>query len=52
MSLDPKKTYSLQPTREYEIRGGPLAKNLGEVDVKILAEIVRSGPEDSNAQRR
>lgn len=52
MTLDPKKTYSLLPTRTYSVPGGPLAKNLGEVEVKKLADIRRGDAEDLEASRR
>ena len=42
----PKKTTTLQEPREYAIPGGPQAKNLGEVEVRILAEIVRGSEDD------
>ena len=42
----PKKTTTLQPARSYAIPGGPKAKALGEVEIKILAEIARGGPDD------
>lgn len=38
----------LQPPRSYALPGGPQAKNLGKVEVKILAEIERGGPDDHN----
>lgn len=47
-----KKTLGLQPTREYFIPGGPLAKNLADVDVKILAEIKRGSEKDNNRNQR
>jgi hypothetical protein len=37
---------SQQPPRSCEIPGGPKARNLGEVEVKKLAEIERGGPDD------
>lgn len=37
---------ALQPARTYEVPGGPYAKNLGEVQVEILAEIERGGEGD------
>jgi hypothetical protein len=52
MSTESKKTLALQPTREYHVPGGPLAKNLGKVDVYVLAEIRRGGDEDLAGQRR
>lgn len=39
---------SLQPPRTYQIPGGPAARNLGKVEVKVLAEIERGGPDDHN----
>lgn len=38
---------TLQPLREYEMPGGPLARDLGAVDVIKLAEIERGGPRDT-----
>lgn len=35
------------PARSYEIPGGPLARDLGSVDVYKLAEIARGGKNDS-----
>jgi hypothetical protein len=37
---------SLQPSRSYQLPGGPYAKSLGSVDVKVLAEIERGGDDD------
>lgn len=37
---------SLPPARTYAVPGGPLAKDLGEVDVCKLSEIERGGPHD------
>lgn len=42
---------SIQDTRTYQVPGGPLAKNLGETEVKVLAEIRRGGPYDGEAGR-
>jgi len=42
------KRISLQPARSYELPGGPYAKDLGSIDVKILAEIERGGAGDAN----
>ncbi|MDO8614628.1 MAG: hypothetical protein Q7T33_02690 [Dehalococcoidia bacterium] len=38
---------SLPPARSYEVPGGPLAKDLGKVDVYKLAEIARGGEHDN-----
>lgn len=48
MPSDAEKTLSIQPTRSYQIPGGPYAKNLGETTVKVLAEVRR---EDDGAGR-
>jgi len=37
---------SLQPARSYAVPGGPLARDLGQVDVKKLSEIERGGAHD------
>jgi hypothetical protein len=37
---------TLAPTREYHIPGGPIARSAGKVEIKILAEIERGGPDD------
>lgn len=37
---------SLQPAREYEMPGGPLAKDLGSLNVKILSEFARGSGDD------
>lgn len=37
---------ALQPVRSYAVPGGPLARNLGEVEVARLAEIMRGGDDD------
>ena len=37
---------SLQPARTYAVPGGPLARDLGEVDVYKLSEIARGGEHD------
>lgn len=37
---------ALQPAREYLIPGGPLARDLGAVDVAKLAEIERGSSRD------
>lgn len=49
MSSPPQQTNktSLQPTRTYQVPGGPLAKNLGSVDVYKLADIERGGDKDN-----
>lgn len=39
-------TTSPQPPRSYEIPGGPIAKDLGRIDVYKLSEIARGGPND------
>ena len=36
-----------QPARSYEVPGGPIARDLGTVEVAKLAEIVRGGEGDS-----
>lgn len=38
---------SLQPARSYQLPGGPYAKDLGKLNVKVLAEIARGGDGDS-----
>ena len=38
---------SPQPLRSYAIPGGPLAKDLGEINVYKLSEIARGGPDDN-----
>lgn len=38
--------YSLPPPRTYSVPGGPLAKDLDEVNVYKLAEIIRGGADD------
>lgn len=38
---------TLTPNRSYELPGGPYARNLGKVEVKILAEIERGSPDDA-----
>lgn len=43
---DPDNRYSLPPARTYAVPGGPLARDLGEVSVVQLAEIIRGGDED------
>lgn len=43
---------SLQPARSYELPGGPYASGLGEVDVKVLAEIKRGSDEDRGVGSR
>ncbi len=47
-SLDANKAArtSLQPPRSYAFPGGPLARDLGSIDVYKLAEIERGGPDD------
>ena len=42
----------LQPPRSYAIPGGPAARSLAEVEVKVLAEIERGGPDDWHPGRR
>jgi hypothetical protein len=46
----PPKDYgnrtTLAPTRSYEVPGGPAARNLDKVEIKILAEIARGGEDD------
>jgi len=37
---------SLQPARSYQLPGGPYAKDLGTIEVKVLAEIKRGGDDD------
>lgn len=47
--IDPdstKKRLALQPARAYELPGGPYAKFLGSVDVRILSEFKRGSDED------
>jgi len=44
---EPDNRHTLPPLRTYHIPGGPLAKNLGEVEVIKLAEIVRGGEGDA-----
>lgn len=46
MALDPTKRYSKPPDRSYELPGGPIAENLGEVQVKILADFKRGSVDD------
>lgn len=41
------KTTTLPPTRNYEIPGGPFARNLAPTTTKILAEFERGGPDDN-----
>jgi hypothetical protein len=38
---------SPQPPRSYAVPGGPLAKDLGTIDVYKLAEIERGGEHDN-----
>ena len=53
MSASTDKRTSLQPARTYQVPGGPLARDLGEVEVKVLAETTRGGPNDGGyGQRR
>lgn len=42
---------TLQPARSYEVPGGPLARDLGSIDVYKLAEVARGGDGDVNAGR-
>lgn len=37
---------SQQPPRSYEVPGGPLARDLGTINVYKLSEIIRGGLED------
>ena len=49
----PDNRNSLQPNRTYEVPGGPYARDLDEVDVKVLAKIQRGGRDDAGfGQRR
>lgn len=41
-----------QPPRTYSIPGGPLARDLGEVEVAQLAEIKRGGDDDAGYGNR
>ena len=43
---------ALQPARSYAIPGGPHARDLGEVEVAILAEVIRGGDDDGGAGSR
>lgn len=52
MSQDTDKRLSLQPDRSYELPGGPLAKSLGKVDVKVLAEVRRGSADDNGTGDR
>lgn len=49
---DQKKRYSLTPNRSYLIPGGPHAEDLGEREVKILAEFKRGSEEDGGVGNR
>jgi hypothetical protein len=44
------KRTSLRPNRSYELPGGPYADDLGEVEVKNLAEIERGGAGDAGVR--
>lgn len=46
------KQLALQPTRSYSFPGGPLAQNLGEVEVAILSEIQRGSSDDRGTGSR
>lgn len=46
------KRTSLRPARTYELPGGPLSSDLGEVNVYKLAEIERGGAGDSGFGNR
>lgn len=43
---------TLTPTRSYEVPGGPHARNLDKVEIKITSEFERGGDEDIGAGRR
>jgi hypothetical protein len=46
LDTDRAARLALPPARSYHIPGGPLAVDLGEVDVAKLAEIDRGGEHD------
>ena len=46
-SKDVDRRLELQPARTYMVPGGPLAKDLGEVEVAVLANTTRGGPNDA-----
>lgn len=46
LETDRAASTSAQPARTYEVPGGPLARDLGPVDVEKLSEIARGGEHD------
>lgn len=46
MPTDTAKRLELPPVRTYELPGGPLARDLAEVEVAVLAEFQRGSAQD------
>ncbi len=51
-SKDADRRLAQQPARTYRVPGGPLARDLGEVEVAVLAETTRGGPNDDGFGER
>lgn len=46
ISTDKAARTELQPARSYEVPGGPIVPNLGQINVYKLSEIARGGEHD------
>lgn len=46
INTDKAATTSPQPARSYDVPGGPIARDLGDINVYKLSEIARGGGDD------